>query len=245
MPETILKTSAHMLTQVDAAGLMAAPAVPDPDTTLDADVAAGAAVISVVAEGGAVDGDLIQIGTGDTIEVGRVASTVAGSITLDQALLYPHVSGEAVQEVTKLDLGHVGEGGVDFNVSEDIFEAGAATSAKVLIRKTTRITQGITWPLIEFTAAAFAHVFGIPQAKVVGTGAADTPFRAALVSDDIKTVTKAHVYVECTNENGEVVEFQGFGLTPDLNKSWNVSRNASAEIAAGGDIKTIVMIHYL
>lgn len=245
MPETILKTSAHIITQVDAAGIFVDPTTPDPDTTFDVVAAAGDTVLNVAAEGTAADGDIVRIGTGDTIEIGVVAASAAGTITLDQGLVYAHAVGEPVVEVTKKDMGHVGEGGVDFSISEDIFEAGAATSAKVLVRKTTRITQGIVWPAMEWTTTMLAHAFGIPQSALVGDGSAATPFRFALDSAVLKTVVVANLYVECTNENGEVIEFQGWGLTPDLNKSWNVSRNSTAELPFGGDVKTIAMLHFL
>lgn len=245
MPETILKTSAHIITQVDAAGIFVEAATPDPETTIDVAVSAGDSSIGVADEGGAADGDILRIGTGDTMEIGVVASATTGSITLDQPVVYDHAVSEAVVEVSKLDMGHVGEGGVDFSISEDIFEAGAATSAKVLVRKTTRITQGITWPAMEWTTTMLAHAFGIPQSSLTGDGTAATPYRFALDSNVLKTVVGANLYVECTNENGEVIEFQGWGLTPDLNKSWNVSRNSTAELPFGGDVKTIAMLHYL
>lgn len=245
MPETILKTSAHIITQVDAAGILVTPASPVITTTMDDGEPAGETVISVLAEGTAADGTIVRIGSGDTQEIGVVASATTGSITLDQGLVYAHSVGETVVAVVKNDMGHVGEGGADFSVSEDIFEVGAATSPKVLIRKTTRITQGITWPAMEWTTTLLAHAFGIPQASLVGDGSAATPFRFALDGTAIKSVVGASLYLECTNENGEVIEFQGWGLTPDLNKSWNVSRNSSAELPFGGDVKTIAMLHYL
>lgn len=244
MADTILKTSAGLITQVDAAGVIVDTAVSDPDTTTDAAHNAGDTAINVVAEGGTAAGDLIRIGSGDTMEIAEVASAAVGVITIALGLTYDQPSGVEVVEVEKLDLGHVAEGGVDFNVSEDVFEAGAATSAKTLIRKTTRITQAVTWPLLEWTANAFARAFGIPQSAILGDGTEGTPWRIALASEQIKSVTNASVYVECTQESGQIVEFQGWQLTPDLNKSWNVSRNSTAELPFGGDIKTIAEIRY-
>lgn len=244
MPETIQKSSADLVTQVDAAGVIVDAATPDPSTTTDAAHAAGVAVISVVAEGTPVAGDLIRIGAGDTMEIGVVVSVAVGAITIEQGLIYAQPTGVAVVEVEKIDLGHVAEGGVDLSVSEDIFEAGAATSAKTLIRKTTRITQNFAWPLLEWTTNVLARAFGIPQAAIDGTGIATDPYRVALDSLVIKTVTNASVYAECTNEDGDIVEFQGWQLTPDLNKAWNISRNSTTELPFGGDVKTIVMIRY-
>lgn len=244
MPETINKSSADMITQVDEAGFIVPADTPDPDTTIDVAVSAGDTALSVAAEGAAADGDILIIGSGDTQEIGVVASATAGSITLDLAVKYDHPVGDQVIEAKKVDAGHVEESGVDFNVSEDIFEAGAATSAKTLVRKTVSITQAITWPSIEWNDTLFAYAFGIPQSELDGTGAPDTPHRAALVSDDIKAALNVSVYVVCTTEAGDIVEWQGWNLTPDLNKSWNVSRNSVASLTQGGDVKTIVQLKH-
>jgi len=241
MPETIQKSSADLITQVDEVGFIQDAASPDPSTTTDAAHTRGDTAISVTAEGGAQDGDLIRIGTGDTMEIAVVASATTGQITIDQGLEFDQPSGVPVVEVVKIDAGHVEESGVDFAVSEDIFEAGAATSPKTLVRKTVRITQAITWPSIEWSSNLFARAFGIPQSALDGTGTATDPYRAAVNSDLIKTVTNASVYVVCTTEGGDIVEFQGWQLTPDLNKSWNISRNAVASMLLGGDVKTIIL----
>ena len=241
MPTTIAQSSADIITQVDNVGFILDADTPDPDTTTDAAHSRGDTAISVADEGGAADGDLVRIGSGDTLEIGVVASATSGQITLDQGLFYDQPSGVAVVEQVKVNAGHVEEGGVDFNISEDIFEAGAATSAKTLVRKTVRITQGITWPAIQWSALMFDRAFGIPDVSFDGSGTATAPNRSAIASDLVKTVTFASVYVECTTEDGDSVEFQGWNLTPDLNKSWNISRNSVASITMGGDVKTTVL----
>jgi hypothetical protein len=244
MAEIIQFSSQDLITQPDRVGMIVDTTSPDPDTTTDADHDAGDTAISVTDEGGAADGDIVRIGTGDTMEIGVVASATTGSITLDLGLRYDQPSGVPVVEIEKLNMGHAGEGGIDFAVNEEVFEAGACTSAKTLIRKTTRITQAITWPAMEWTTNLFARAFGIPQSAIQGTGAPATPWRIALESDAIKSVVNASLFVECSNEGGDIVEFQGWNLTPDLNKTWNVSRNSTAELPFGGDVKTIVMLRH-
>lgn len=244
MPTSIAQTSADIITQVDEVGFILDADTPDPDTVTDAAHSRGDVAISVTAEGSAADGDLVRIGVGDTMEIGVVASATTGQITLDQGLFYDQPSGVPVVEVIKVNAGHVEESGVDFNISEDIFEAGAATSAKTLVRKTVRITQAITWPAIQWTPLLFDRAFGIPDESFDGSKTATAPNRSAIVSDLVKTVTNASVYVLCTTEGGDIVEFQGWQLTPDLNKSWNISRNSVASLTLGGDVKTTVKKHW-
>lgn len=243
MADSILKTSAGLITQVDACGVIK-DVSGGASTTLDAGEPAGETSISVADETGFLADDYVRIGSGDTLEVGQVASTSAGTIVLKTGLRYAQANGVALVEQEKIDMGHVGEAGLDIGVSEDIFEAGAATSPKVLVRKTTRITQNFVWPAMEWTASMIAHAFGIPQASVLGSGTAADPYVIALDGDAIKSVTNVSLYAECTREDADIVEFQGWNLTPDLNKSWNVSRNSTAELPFGGDVKTIAMIRY-
>lgn len=85
--------------------------------TLDANVAAGAAALSVADETGFADGDFVQVGSGPNAEIVQIGTPAAGSLPIDAStpLQYDHLSGEAVVELEtpvkrKITLGNEVEG---------------------------------------------------------------------------------------------------------------------------------------
>lgn len=70
------------------------------DTTLSANAAQNATVLSVVDETNFAIGDVLVIGTGATAEVRTVSNVAAGQVTVGTGINTAHLSGDPVRELT-------------------------------------------------------------------------------------------------------------------------------------------------
>lgn len=84
-----------------AGALVGKPEAAGGDTTLDADVAAGAAALSVVAEATFSDADFVQVGSGANAEIIQIGVPAPGTLPVAAStpLQFDHLSGEAVVEL--------------------------------------------------------------------------------------------------------------------------------------------------
>lgn len=184
-------------------------------------------------------GDLIRVGSGEKLEVVEVASVATDTLTVFPALVHDHAIGEAVVEQEKIDMGHVEEGGLTIENTEDTFEVRSATSAVVLLTKTTGINMRITWPNILFSAENLALAMGVPEGQITGAGTASDPTAISWHSDVLGTELNASVYAQGTREDGEIIEVRGFNVRWDLNVTSTLARNAVAGLPTGGEVKAV------
>lgn len=184
-------------------------------------------------------GDLIRVGSGEELEVVEVASISTDTLTIFPALVYDHAVGETVAEQEKVYVGHVAEGGLTVENTEDTFEVRAATSAVVLLTKTTGINMRITWPNILFSTENIAMAMGVKESEITGTGTASDPETISWHSDVLGGEINASLFAEGTREDGQIIELRGFNVRWDLNVSSTLARNAVAELPTGGEVKTV------
>lgn len=240
---TITRTnsSGEIWNAVSEAGVILA-VDPVNESTVATAVTAGDETVEVGAGDGAgfEVGDLIRIGTGDTLEVGEVEAVATDTLTLVTPVAFDHAVGEEVAEQAKQDVGHVAEGGVTHDVSEDTFEVRAATAQGVLVERTTGVTQNLSWPGILWSPENLATAFGIPAADIyAGDGTATDPTAIRLLSDRFNAVDHASIYFQGVREDGTFVEVRGWNVKFDLNRTSTFARNAVAELPIGGRVDNL------
>lgn len=214
-------------------------------TTVDASSPADAPTLNVASETGYVAGEFGRVGSGETLEVFEVEAVAAGIITTKTNLAYTHAVNEVVEKQVKVIMGHISEGGVQANVAEDVFEISAATSALVLARRTTRVTQTISWASILFSLENLAVAFGIAETRVSGAGTAADPSVFRTIAADFNTLKNTSLYFLGALEDGSTFEIRGWNARYDLNKTSTFARNAVAEIPTGADVKTIEYLKFI
>lgn len=238
MPDARLGTAAELFNYLSEVGIIKDVSA-GASTTSDTAAAAGDVIISVVSETGFVQGDFVRIGSGENLEVHEVEAVSAGQIDLVSPLEYAQASGVAVVEQEKIDMGHASEGGVQWSVAEDIFEVRASTSALVLSRRTTGITENISFNGILWNLSNVANAFGVDESDVVGAGTAADPYAFRVNPDELNTLLNASLYARGVQENGDILELRGWNCIFDLNKSSTFARNAVAELPIGAQVKTL------
>lgn len=244
MADTRLGTAAELWNFLSEVGMIIDQATTPGSTTVATATDVGDTTIPVADESNFSAGDLLRVGSGETLEVATCASTSAGNVVIQTGLEYAHAVGEAVVEQVKVDLGHVAEGGVQISVAEDVFEVRASTSALVLSRRTTGITETISWPGILWNASNFAAAFGRPDSDVLGSGTPTDPYAIRVNPDEINTLLNASLYAQGVREDGDIIEFRGWNALFDLNKSTTLARNAVAELPFGAQVKTIELLRW-
>lgn len=237
--DTRLNTSAELWKQLDEAGIIVdTPA--GASQLVDTDAVKGDVTLVIDAAGTFVVGDLIRIGSGDELEVNEIDTLVTVTITLMTGLAYDQAIGQPVVEQEKRNIGHVAEGGVTMDATEETFEVAAATSAKVLVERTTGVTQRITWPGLNWSMRNAAIAVGMDEdADILGTGIATDPFVLRWIADEMNSFLNASMYFQGVREDDKIFEMRGWNVKFDLNRSATFARNAAAELPMGGNVKAI------
>ncbi len=235
-----LNTAAELWKELDTVGYIYDQPTAPGSTTVDVNASKGDTALPVADETGFTVGDLIRIGSGEELEVNEVEATAVGNITLMSELAYDQEVGAAVVEQVKVVMGHVAEGGVTAEMSEDTFEINASTSKQTLVTRTTGITQNISWPAILYSMENLAVAHGIDEvAGLSGAGTAVDPTVFRTIADDLNSLLNASVYFQGTLEDGTNLEVRGWTVRWSLDKSATFARNAVAELPIGGEVKTI------
>jgi len=212
-------------------------------TTTDAAHAAGVATLSVVAETGfdvdatgIADPGWARIGSGEALEVRKVLASAAGSLTLDgPGLVRAYITGVAVVEQEKRNIGHVVEGGMTLDQTPEFFELNSATFAGNLIRRITTIPQDFSIPLLDLSMANLALAAGRDEETAIeGAGSATDPYRVSWLPDNMAAISGLGVFAEGIREDGTFIEMRFHGVDIDISKSMTFARNAASELGFAG-----------
>lgn len=229
---------------VSEVGRYADQATTPGNTTTDAAQTAGDTVLSVADETNFAADEFLRIGSGENQEVHEIASTAVGQITIKTPLLFDQPSGAAVVEKVETNMGHVGEAGVTYDLTEDEFELNAATSAQALTTKTVRTRGTLGWPGLNWSMEAVAASFGIDPTKVSGSGTAADPHQLGLIADNFNGLKNDGLYMKGVLEGGANIVIRAFNVKYDLNKSATFSRNAAAELPLSGRYKGVSLLEW-
>jgi hypothetical protein len=238
--DTRLNTASELWKQLDEAGIIVD--TPSGSSQLvDTLAVVGATTLVIDAAGTFVDTDLIRIGSGDELEVNEIESGGGTtSLTLMTGLAYEQEVGQPVVEQEKRNIGHVAEGGVTMDATEETFEVSAATSSTVLVSRTTGVEQRIAWPGLNWSMRNAAIAVGMDEdSDILGTGVAADPFVLRWIADQMNSFLNCSLYFQGVREDDKIFEVRGWNVKFDLNRSATFARNAAAELPMGGIVKAI------
>jgi hypothetical protein len=209
---------------------------------VDTAVTAGDTVISVVSETDFGAGDLLRIGSGNSIEVGEVESTAAGSITLVSGALIDHAVGEAAVEQVKVDLGDVSEDGVTRETSVDRNEFRVSTQAGVYATLITSANARLSWNLVNHSLENVLASLGIDETGIAGGGIVADPDVAHVDPDAYNELQNHSLYLTGALKDGTTFEIRGFGADFDANQTMTYARGNPALLPLAADVKRMAYI---
>ncbi len=157
-------TNLHVFTDVLTGGL---------NTTLGAAALKGATALTLASGTNSANGDDIRIGTGETMELARIA-TGGGttSIVLEKELKFDHLNGEAVVEQQANSFGTPEADGFRFSFGAETLDVFSAVARLAYGTLTGYVDIGASWRYPTITVDSIALSLGIPRANVIGNGTA-------------------------------------------------------------------------
>lgn len=237
--DTRLNTAAELWKQLDEAGIIL-DTPSGASQLVDTLALKGDLTLIIDAAGTFAVNDLIRIGSGEEVEVNEIDTIVTTTITLMTGLAFDQEVGQPVVEQEKRDIGHVAEGGVTMDATEETFEVAAATSATVLVSRTTGVEQRISWPGLNWSMRNVAIAVGMDEDNdILGTGVASDPYVLRWIAEEMNSLLNCSIYFQGVREDDKIMEVRGWNIKFDLNRSATFARNAAAELPMGGIVKTI------
>jgi hypothetical protein len=217
------------------------------NSTITADAAAGATVITLALATNFTVGDTVRIGSGSKTELAVLAAGAVSPIfNLVEPLGRAHTAGEPVVEQAAYDLGDITDSGVDITPSRESSDVNVATKRLVyqVLLGYGDLEAALTLPGLTMENLAFA--LGIPLASILGNGASFvTP--KALVTDlnDISDEVNASLIATGVLMDGTPIRAELWGIDPDYTGlSINLRRGTLAGVpcryiaTAGGRISS-------
>lgn len=233
-----LNTSDELWVAVSEAGFFTDETAGTPgSTTSDAAYSAGDTVISVTSEANFGAGDLIRVGTANEMEIQIVESTAAGSITLESALAFAHVSGIPVVEQQRVNLGDISDDGVTRESSVERTEIRAATQAGVYATLVTNASARVSWNLLNHSLENVMFALGMDESNISGAGSAADPWVADINPDNFNELTNIAVYFTGSLRDGTTFEIQGWNCDFDPNLTITYLRGQAVSIPFAADIQ--------
>lgn len=179
------------------------------NSTLSAAAAAGAVAFNVVASTGGAAGDPVMFGSGDAMEIHRLASVGAGTMNTRTPVRAAQASGTAVVEQTQVPFGGPTEEGLTFSIGGSVREVPLANErTKGIIPGDATMSMSFMLGSIQLPNVAYA--LGIPQSAISG---GRLPANANIGTQDLD-----RVYFKGLNAAGATIEIAGFGCSQDLSQ---------------------------
>jgi hypothetical protein len=207
------------------------------DTTTDAAASAGDALVSVVSETNFTAGDWIRIDGGNKMEVQQVLSTAAGQLNLEDELAFAHLSGVAVKELLRVDIGDITDDGVVRDTEVETAEVRAATTAQKYAELVTNVSGQVSANLLNHSPENLLASLGIAETELRGTGTTADPWIADLTFDSVGTVINEAVYFTGALNDGTTVEIQGWGAEWEGTQSVTYVRGGTVSLPIVADVK--------
>lgn len=209
-------------------------------STLDGAHAAAAATITVIAATNFGDGDLIRIGSGNTMEVHAQVGAPAGQVlTLQNPLEYAHASGEVVVELAKTVLGDTDDDGVSSDAEGDFAAVYGATRRMVLAFRGGHHAPTISFNLREFALENLAFALGMTEASILGAGSAVDPYRLVQNPEKFGLALDQIVYFTgVLHDTVTNLEVRGWGCEVDWSKA---GKHTFKRGDAGGAVVPVVL----
>lgn len=199
-------------------------------TTLSAAASATDTTLTVADETGFAAGDYLRVSGGSGMEIHRIESATTGSITLKDQLVFDHLNGAAVEEVTKVDIGDITDDGVTRDTEVETSEVRAATQAGTYATLVTNVNGRVSANLLCHSLENVLLSLGIDEANIRGTGTAGDPYIADLTFNDIGTLANHACYFNGALNDGTTVEIHGWGVEFESNQSVTYIRGGTVSL---------------
>ncbi len=146
-------------------------------TTNSNAIAAGGTTFNLTANPGTAFsiGDTIRIGTGNEMEVNRIANLVTLAVTLAFPVTYAHAAGDAVVEMVSYDFGDVEAGGFSVTVDGESQDVPVSTKRLPYTILNGYSDFGGSFALPNLAIDNFPLVFGMLPSVVTGASTVANP----------------------------------------------------------------------
>lgn len=185
------------------------------DTTTAEAIVAGATEVEVAAATNFTAADFVMIDGSGGVEI-QAIGTPATTMPVTRPFLIAQDSGARFVEATRIDMGHVAEGGLQFGGSQTLTEIKAATSRTAIAFFGESTTLTLTVPLLGYNNLNLQSVFGVTEGES-GSGTEAAPYGAVIGQDTVGT-QGLHCYrAEGTLYDGRIVQVDFTQATVEVN----------------------------
>jgi len=216
------------------------PATTHGDTTTSGAIAAAVDTVDITATTNFSDGDYVVIDGDGGMEVTKISGSPAtNDCPLDRPLLLAQSSGARFVEVSRIDIGHVAEGGMQFGGSLTLTPIKAATSrtAIAFFADAAELTWSI--PLLGFNNLNLQSIFGATEGES-GTGTASDPYAVAIGTDTVGTQGILCLRAVGVTQGGQVVEQDFLDCTVEVNTNVTIGAAQPDGMTYTGKCSTII-----
>jgi hypothetical protein len=232
-----LNTSDELWTAVSSAGFLRDETTSPGDSTLNGAANAGQKVATVNSETNFAIGDIIRVGSGNTMEIGIIDTLTP--LTLESNLAFNHADAEVVKEQERVDLGDISDDGVTRESSVERTEIRAATQAGTYATLVTNATARLGFNLLNHNLENVLFALGIDETGISGTGVAGDPYIADINPDNFNELTNIAIYFAGSLRDGTDIEIQGWNCDFDPNATISYLRGQAVSIPFAADVQHI------
>ena len=187
------------------------------DTTTTSPIVQGDSTVDLTAVTNFSDTEYAMIDGDGGVEITQIdGSPATTNCPLDRPLLLAQSSGARFVEATRIDLGHIAEGGIQFGGSQTLTEIKAATSRTAIAFFGESTTLQLTAPLLGYNNLHLQAVHGATEGEI-GSGTESAPYAVAISQDTVGT-QGLHCYrAEGTLYDGRIVQVDFVQATVEIN----------------------------
>jgi hypothetical protein len=188
------------------------------DTTTAAATVVGTASVNVTASTNFTIGDFVMVDGDAGVEVMTLGTIATTPMPTTVPFLLANSSGARFVEATRIDMGHIAEGGIQYGGSQTLTEIKAATSRTAIAFFGESTTLTLNAPLLGYNNLNLLSVFGATESED-GAGTASDPYGIAITGDTVGT-QGLHCYrAEGALYDGRIVQIDFTGCTVEVNNN--------------------------
>lgn len=186
-------------------------------TTITGAIAAGATTLNLAANPGTLFaiGDTIRIGTGNEMEVNRIANLVTLAVTLAFPTTYAHAAGDALVEMVSWDYGDIEAAGFSATVDGESQDIPVSTKRLAYTILNGYQDIGGSFALPNLSLYNFALAFGMLGTAVTGARTTANPLNFATDGNQFAADGNVGVTVVGTTMDGTVFYNELWGCDVD------------------------------
>lgn len=188
------------------------------DTTTAEAIAAGATDVDVASSASFTAADFVMVDGSGGVEITAIGTPATTPMPVTRPFILAQDSGARFVEATRIDMGHVAEGGLQFGGTQTLTEIKAATSRTTLAFFGESTTLTLTVPLLGYNNLNLQAIYGATEGES-GSGTEAAPYVAAISGDTVGT-QGLHCYrAEGKLYDGRIVQIDFTQATVEINNN--------------------------